>query len=122
MMSFQIMDRKVIILILTTICLIIFPAISECAMSEENSCEQQGIVVRNLHTAPLWYKMNDGNCVKWRRSHLFTINTQDTLEIFSDMCTSLFCSAPLSFADLKSYDTDGNCRVRILRGCSISDM
>jgi len=94
------------------------------AAQRKDPCKKEGIVVKNLTLSDdLWYKMNHGDCTIWRRGHIFAIRPEDTIEIFSDLvCKTPYCPKTLSYPDYLTSDSDGNCRVRILPGCTISDM
>lgn len=109
--------------ILTTF-LIVFFFIVPIFATQEDSCKQEGIVVKNLTLFDdLWYRKNNGDCIVWRRDHIIAIKPEDTIEIFSDLvCKTPYCAGPPTYADYKSLDTDGDCRVRILPDCNISDM
>ena len=91
--------------------------------SEEDLCQESGIVVKNLDIRDLWYKKSDGACYLWKRNYMFTIKPGETIDICSDLvCETLYCDENPTYQIYKSFDTDNNCRVRILPGCTISDM
>jgi hypothetical protein len=109
--------------VLATSLIFILSAAPLFAVTEEDPCELQGIMVRNTTMLDLWYKKKGGECSIWIHEHLFTINTGDSIEIFSDLnCQTLYCKNNPAYKDYKSVDTNGNCRVRILPDCNISDM
>jgi hypothetical protein len=107
------------------VCLLsVFCAVPLFAAQDKDACKEEGIVVKNLTlNDDLWYKKNDGDCMIWRRDHLFVITPKDAIEIFSDLlCEMPYCEKTFSYADYKQADADGNCRVRILPDCNLSDM
>ena len=86
-------------------------------------CSEQGILVRNSTMLDLWYKRNGGACTIWIHEHIFTIQPNDVIEIFSDsVCQKLYCSENPTYSTYRSSDADDNCGVKILPGCNISDM
>ena len=102
--------------------LILFAAFS-FAQAEEDRCSEQGIIVRNATMLDLWYKKNGGECTIWIHNHIVRIKPKDMAEIFSDMvCKTHYCEANPTYKDLKSLDKNGNCGVRILPDCNLSDM
>jgi hypothetical protein len=93
------------------------------AATEGNRCREEGIMVRNATTIDLWYKKNDGECFIWIHEHLFNITTEDNINLFSGPnCQKLYCANNPTYKDYKSSDANGNCRVRILPKCTLSDM
>ncbi|MEW6571709.1 MAG: hypothetical protein AB1390_11165 [Nitrospirota bacterium] len=89
----------------------------------EDPCENEGLVVKNLSFTNLWYTKSDGSCTIWQRDHIFTIKPNDKVQIFSDLiCKTSYCGSQPAYDDYRSMDADGDCRVRILPGCTISDM
>ncbi|GMT47377.1 MAG: hypothetical protein IEMM0007_0943 [bacterium] len=92
------------------------------ARGQEDACKEKGIVVRNLTTNDHWYKKNDGDCYKWKVSKMFVIKPGDTIDIYSDLtCKTTYCKA-IDYEKYLSYDKNGNCRVKIIPGCVLSDM
>ncbi len=86
-------------------------------------CSEQGIIVRNSTMLDLWYKRNGGACTIWIHEHIFVIQPSDTIEIFSDsVCEKPYCNENPGYSDYRSFDTNGNCGVKILPNCNISDM
>lgn len=118
------MDRKRLLGILTACLLSVFFVVPLCGAQEKDPCKKEGVVVTNLTLHDdLWYKKNDGDCMIWRRAHLFVIKPKDTIRIFSDLtCETPYCTKMPAYDDYKKADTDGNCRVRILPACDISDI
>ena len=106
------------------ITLVIFAFFSEpLSAVMKDTCGKKGIMIRNLTMLDLWYKKNNGACTIWTHNHLFTIKPKDKIEIFSDLvCETLYCTDNPTYKDYKSLDIDGNCRVRILPDCNLSDM
>jgi hypothetical protein len=89
----------------------------------EDRCSDESIIVKNLTTINLWYKKNSGNCTIWRNNHIFRIGPKDSVEIFSDLaCSKLYCEDNPTYEKYKSLDVNGNCGVRILPICNLSDM
>ncbi len=118
------MRRKVCLEILIVFLIIVFSAEPFLdAATKADQCAKKGIFVKNLTMLDLWYKKNGGDCSLWRHNHIFVIKPQDTIEIFSDLtCETLYCYKNPTYRMYKSYDADGNCRVRILTHCTLSDM
>ncbi len=86
-------------------------------------CAAEGIVVKNLTMLDLWYRKDNGDCVMWRRNYIFRITPEDIIIIFSDLtCETLYCRRNPTYGDYKFIDGDGNCAVRILPDCNLSDM
>ncbi|MBE0426803.1 MAG: hypothetical protein IBX72_09170 [Nitrospirae bacterium] len=115
----SILYLKILFIILIVLSLF---AGSSLAVAEEDPCREEGIVVKNLTLTSLWFKRDGGDCYIWQRNKIFVIRPQDNIEIFSDLtCETKYCN-DLTYKDYKSFDEDGNCRVRILTGCTLSDM
>ena len=107
---------------LVTFLFLIFFAVPMFA-SQEDPCKKEGIVVRNATMLDLWFTRNDGECFIWIHEHLFTIESQDSIVVYSDMnCQTLYCADNPTYKDYKSVDVNENCRVKILPDCSVSDM
>ena len=80
-----------LLLAVFSISLLIVPVSS---LSEEDSCKETGIVVKNLTLKKLWYKKDDGSCFLWRRDYMFTIYPEDSIGVYSDLtCETLYCGA-----------------------------
>ncbi len=93
------------------------------AEADEDVCAGRGMVVRNLTTVDLWYLREGGECFKWKQNKLFVIKPDEHLEIFSDMvCEKRYCKRYLTYESYRAVDGDNDCRVRVLPGCSLSDM
>ena len=91
--------------------------------AEEAGCAANGITVRNATMLDLWYRQDGGACTIWIHEHLVTVGPEERFEIFSDTdCQTRYCEANPTYKDYRSFDTDGNCRVKILPSCSLSDM
>jgi hypothetical protein len=95
------------------IALTLFPLL---ASADEDSCRETGIYIGNQTTLDLWYTRNGGPCTIWRHGHLLTMKPEDTLIIYSDI------ACKKEYDVYKSFDTNQNCRVRILPDCALSDM
>lgn len=117
------MFRNLYFVVFTIFLLFTFFTVPLFAATEEDPCRKEGIVVKNLTMINLWYKKNSGDCSILIHDHIFRIKPEDTIEIFSDLtCNRLYCKDNPTYENYKSFDTDGNCRVRILPKCSLSDM
>jgi hypothetical protein len=93
------------------------------AETEEDLCREAGIIVRNATMLDLWYKKNGGQCSIWIHEHLFTIKPEDSINIFSDLnCQTAYCTNNPIYKDYKAVDVTGDCRVKILPNCTLSDM
>jgi len=91
--------------------------------ADEESCHEMIIAVGNQTTRDVWYTRNNGPCTLWARAHLLMIKPDDTLILYRDMtCSTEYCPTNLTYDVLKSFDTNQNCRVRILPNCTLSDM
>ena len=89
----------------------------------KDPCREAGIIVKNLTTRDLWYKSKTGPCSLWVKNHIFAIKPGDNIGIFSDMtCETNYCSDNPAYKGYKTIDSNGDCRVRILPGCKLSDM
>lgn len=103
--------------------LLLLSAAPPAVKAEDDPCKEQGIIVRNASTINLWYKKDKGNCALWTQQKLFTIKPKESADIFRDMtCQTSYCTKSLAYEDCSSFDTDRNCRVRILPNCTLSDM
>jgi hypothetical protein len=99
-----------------------FYAVPLSAITKDR-CSEEGIVVKNLTMLNLWYKKNSGNCTIWRNNHILRIRPEDTVGIFSDLaCNKLYCKDNPAYEKYESLDVNGNCRVKILPLCNLSDM
>jgi hypothetical protein len=111
--------RSGIFVILAIFVLFIVPSF---AADGRDNCAEEGIAVENLTMLDLWYKKNDGDCFIWVHGHVFFIMPGDNIKIFSDLtCKTPYCKKNPTYKVYKSVDTDGNCSVRILPDCDISD-
>jgi hypothetical protein len=112
-------NSYIAIFIIMIIALYAMPLSAETA----DPCSEQGIIVRNSTMLDLWYKRNGGACTIWIYEHIFVIQPKDTIEIFSGSnCEKLYCNENPNYSDYRSFDTNGNCGVKILPNCNISDM
>ena len=117
------MNRNIYSCVLTISLIIIFISIPLSAATEKDQCEEEGIMVRNATMLDLWYKKNGEECFIWIHEHLFAIKTEDSINIFSDLnCQTLYCADNPNYKDYKSVDANGNCRIKILPDCILSDM
>ena len=109
--------------VLTTSLIILLMAEPLLAAIEEDQCGEEGIMVRNATTIDLWYKKNGGECFFWAHEHLFKIKPEDSIDIFSDMnCQAFYCANNPKYKAYKAVDAAGNCRVKVLPNCTLSDM
>ncbi len=93
------------------------------AFAEENNCKNKEMYISNQVAVNLWYKRDGSNCSLLKKHKIFTVEPGDRIEIFSDMtCETNYCDDTMTYESLRSYDSDGDCRVRILTGCLLSDM
>ncbi len=107
-----------------SITLLIF-ALHAVPLSAEGKdlCSGEGIIVKNMTMLDLWYRKNNGNCTIWIHEHIFKIRPEDIAEIYSDLaCKKKYCKNNPTYGDYKSLDTNGDCSVRILPDCNLSDM
>lgn len=117
------MYKKLYFWFYTVSVIFVFSTASLGVTAEVDPCKKEGLVVKNLSMTNLWYKIDNGDCIIWKRNYTFVIKPENTIKIFSDLvCETLYCAENPTYADYKSSDTDGDCRVRILPGCNISDM
>jgi hypothetical protein len=117
------MFKNVYSKVLATSLIIILMAASLLAATEEDQCREEGIMVRNATMLDLWQKKNGGECFFWAHEHLFTIKAEDSIDIFSDMnCQAFYCANNPKYKDYKAVDATGNCRVKVLPNCTLSDM
>jgi hypothetical protein len=117
------MNKKLFAGVLAPFLIFIFFIVPVFAAPEEDHCGREGIVVRNATMLDLWYKRNGGDCRIWIDEHLFKIKSGESVDIYSDMnCKTLYCAKNPEYKDYKSFDTDGDCRVKILPNCTLSDM
>lgn len=92
------------------------------AFAEGNNCTNKEISVSNQVAVNLWYKRDGGNCSLLNKHNIFLVFPGEGFQIYSDStCKTKYCSG-LIHEDFKSFDRDGDCRVRILTGCILSDM
>lgn len=89
----------------------------------EKTCENDKMYISNQVTVNLWYKRDGGQCSLLNKHNIFMVFPGESLQIYSNSdCTTKYCSDSLTQKDVKSADLDGDCRVRILNDCAISDM
>jgi hypothetical protein len=101
----------------------LFAAPLPLSAGAKDLCGQAGIIVKNMTMIDLWYKKNGGNCTILIHEHIFRIKPKDDIEIFSDLaCKKNYCNNTPTYRDYKSLDANGDCSVRILPSCNLSDM
>jgi hypothetical protein len=92
------------------------------ASAEEGNCKENKMYVSNQVTVNLWYKRDGDDCSLLNKHNIFMISPGEVIQIYSDStCKTEYCSS-LKHDDFRSFDRDGDCRVRILTGCLLSDM
>jgi len=113
-------------LLLTTVfffLLVMVSAKDAPASAEGDNCENKKMYISNQVTVNLWYKRDGGNCSLLNKHNIVMVFPGEDFQIYSDSdCKTKYCSDSLKQKDLKSTDRDGDCRVRILNGCILSDM
>jgi hypothetical protein len=116
------MSKSIYSIALIAVMMVAFHPVSLFAETKD-TCSEGGIIVRNMTMLDRWYKKNDGACTIWRHNHMFTSKPEDKFEIFSDLaCKTSYCAGNPAYTDYKSVDANGDCRVRILPDCNLSDM
>jgi hypothetical protein len=93
------------------------------SISEEDSCAEIGIYIRNSTTIDVWYTRNGGPCTFWSDDLIIILKPGEKLAIYRDMtCETAYCPKNPTYDDYKSLDANHNCRVRILPYCTFADM
>jgi hypothetical protein len=114
--------KKILFIPLTALFLFLFSTMSPGFAADEDSCKDQGITVKNLSFKEIWYMRKGSSCTILKRNYSFTIKPEEEIRLFTDMvCETPYCPA-CTYADYKSYDANGDCRVRILPENTLSDM
>ena len=109
-----------ILSILAVVALTLIPLL---ALADEDPCREMGIYIGNQTMLNVWYTRNGGPCTIWVEAHILITKSEDTLIIYRDMtCKTEYCSKNPTYDVYKSFDTNQNCRVRILPYCTLSDM
>lgn len=107
----------------TTLLCIIFLSVTLSYAAQKDACKEEGIIVKNLTTRELWRKTDGGACFIWQKDHTFVIKPGDKIGIFSDLtCETYYCKENPTYKSYKTVDKNGNCAVRVLSGCRLSDM
>jgi hypothetical protein len=105
---------------LIVIALTLFPVL---ASADEDPCREVGIYIGNQTMVNVWYTRDGGPCTIWNHGHILIMKPEDTLIIYRDMtCKTEYCSKNPTYDVYKSLDADRDCRVKILRDCTLSDM
>jgi hypothetical protein len=100
--------------------LTLFPVL---ALADEDPCRETGIYIGNQTTINVWYTRDGGPCTIWNHDHILIMKPEDILIIYRDTtCETEYCPRNPTYDVYKSLDEDGNCRVRILPNCGLSDM
>jgi hypothetical protein len=90
---------------------------------KEDLCKEPGISTKNMTFVNLWYKRNGGDCTIRPRNRSMVTKPGDIVDVFSDLtCKNKSCSDAYIYEDLRPFDKDGNCRLRMLNTCKLSDM
>jgi len=117
------MLRKIV---MTSVCFLFIAMVSAPtapASAEKNNCENKEISVSNQVAANLWYKQDGSTCSPLKKYRIVAVEPGEYFQVFSDMtCETNYCKDAISYKDIRTYDSNGDCRVRILSGCIISDM
>ena len=93
------------------------------AATKKDICAAEGMIVKNMTMLDLWYERNSGECTIWVHDHILMIKPEDAIDIFSDLtCETFYCEDNPAYKDYKSVDQNGDCRVKILPDCTLSDM
>ncbi len=117
------MRRTLWSVVFITLFIAAFATKSLLAVQRKDNCAREGIVVKNLTMLDLWYKKKGGDCSIWIHNHVIIIRPGDVMEIFSDMtCGTLYCESSPTYKDYKTVDINGDCKVRILPDCTLSDI
>ena len=91
--------------------------------ADEDACRKTGIYILNQSQVNSYFTRNDGPCTYWRHHYLLTIKPEDTLIIYEDVdCKTEYFSKNPTYDDYKSFDINGDCRVRILLDGTLSDL
>jgi hypothetical protein len=102
------------------IALTLFPLL---ASADEDPCRETGIYILNQTQLGSWFTRNGGPCTIWRRNYLLTMKPEDTLIIYGDVdCKTEYFSENPTYNVYKSFDTNQDCRVRILLDRTLSDL
>lgn len=89
----------------------------------EDPCKEKGMIVKNLTTRDLWYKMEGGPCYYWDENKTFVIRPGEKIGIFSDLvCKTQYCRHDPEYKDYRSVDSNGDCAAAVLPGCRLSDI
>lgn len=111
------------LLLCTILVTLLFSVVAVVAETGGDTCEGKGIVMKNLTLVDLRYKKNNGDCTILKRNYMVDILQGDTIELFTDLtCQTPYCRGPITYSEFKAVDSDRNCRVRLLLGCSLNDM
>ena len=102
--------------------LFLFSTMSACLAVDEDPCKDQGITVKNLSFTDIWYKREGDSCIILKRNYSFSIKPEEEIGLFSDMICEKPYGPARKYLDYKSYDANGNCRVKILPESTLSDM
>jgi len=114
--------KKILFIFLSAVYVSLFCTMSACFAKDEDPCKEKGITVKNLSFKEIWYKPRGGSCIVLKRHNTFTIKPAEEIGIFSDiLCETPYCPAS-KYTDYKSYDVNGDCKVRILPHNTLSDM
>jgi hypothetical protein len=114
--------KKILFISLSVLFLFLFSGMSACFAVDEDPCKDQGITVRNLSLKEIWYKRQGDSCIILKRNYSFIIKPGEEIKLFSDsVCEMPYCPA-CTYTDYKSYDANGDCRVKILPENTLSDM
>jgi len=113
---------KNLFVVLAALFLFLFATLSACFAVDEDLCRDQGITVKNLSFTDIWYQREGGSCSILKRNYSFSIKPEEKIGLFSDMICEKPYGPERKYQDYKSYDENGDCRVKILPGSTLSDM
>ncbi len=114
--------KKILPVSLSVAFLLLLCAASASLAADEDPCNDQGVIVKNLALKEIWYQPQGGSCIVLKRHSTFTIKPSEEVGLFSDiLCKTPYCPARL-YTDYQSFDADGNCKVRVLPFNALDDM
>ena len=116
------MSGKILLTAVFFLLLVIVSSKAALSTEEEDNCRNKAMYVSNQVAVNLWFKRDGGACSLLKKHKIFKVFPGEDFHIYSDSnCKTEYCTS-LRHEDFKSFDRDGDCRVRILIGCVVSDM
>ena len=117
------MQRNLYVGALCTFLIFVLFAAPLFAATKKDTCAAEGMIVKNMTMLDLWYEKNGGECTIWVHDHILMIKPEDAIDIFSDLtCETFYCENNPAYKDYKSVDKNGDCGVKLLPDCTLSDM